>query len=346
MVRLASIDIGSNAMRLEIVEIPESQLMNPLVPIHEISIKPVNFAGGSRVRMPIRLGMEAFSQNYFSSDKIQEVVSAFEYFKFEMENNKVDFYLTSATSASRESMNGYEIPKAVFEKTGLRYRIIDGRKESQLLNMGLSAFYKDKKMSDILIDLGGGSLEINIRESGSVYFQDSLPLGTVRLMIESGFTNEQKMVQIIEQKLSRVKLFFKKQNFIDSFDYYLVPGGNAEDLVLMAKRFFNFDYKSSDILINMPLCYIEKIIDLIKPVESKFRAFRFNLRADRADVIFQAATIFKAIGQAAGVEMMSVPKVNLNDGIIYDLINRIRRMKALNLDPYKTALAFNQIKKK
>ena len=79
MVRLASIDIGSNAMRLEIVEIPETQLFSS-IPIHDISITPVNFAGGSRVRMPIRLGMEAFLQNYFSPDKIFEVVSAFEYF--------------------------------------------------------------------------------------------------------------------------------------------------------------------------------------------------------------------------------------------------------------------------
>jgi len=284
--------------------------------------------------------MEAFLQTYFSPDKIQEVVSAFEYFKFEMENNNVDFYLTSATSASRESVNGYEIPKAVFEKTGLRYRIIDGRKESQLLNMGLSSIYKTKKMKDILIDLGGGSLEINVRDSGTVYYQDSLPIGTVRLMIESG-KNEQKMVEIIDKKLSGVKRFFERQNFIDKFDYYLVPGGNAEDLVLMANRFFHFNGKnSSDSLIHLPICYINDIIKLIKPIESKYRAFRFNLRADRADVIFQAATIFKVLGESAGMEVMSVPKVNLNDGIIYDLINRIRRMIALGLDPHQTALAF------
>lgn len=340
MTRLASIDIGSNAMRLEICEVSDDQLLDPKIPLADIKIKPVNFAGGSRVRMPIRLGMEAFLQTYFSPDKIHEVVSAFEYFKFEMENNNVDFYLTSATSASRESVNGYEIPKAVFEKTGLRYRIIDGRKESQLLNMGLSSIYKTKKMKDILIDLGGGSLEINVRDSGTVYYQDSLPIGTVRLMIESG-KNEQKMVEIIDKKLSGVKRFFERQNFIDNFDYYLVPGGNAEDLVLMANRFFHFNGKnSSDSLIHLPICYINDIIKLIKPIESKYRAFRFNLRADRADVIFQAATIFKVLGESAGMEVMSVPKVNLNDGIIYDLINRIRRMIALGLDPYQTALAF------
>ena len=344
MVRLASIDIGSNAMRLEICEVSAEQLFDPKVPLDMINIKPVNFSSGSRVRMPIRLGMEAFMQKFFSPDKIKEVVSAFEYFKFELENNQVDFYLTSATSASRESANGYEIPKAVFEKTGLRYRIIDGRKESQLLNMGLSSFYTDKHMKDILIDLGGGSLEINVRDSGSVFYQDSLPLGTVRLMIESGFNNEERMIEIINQKLAGVKNFFTKQKFIDKFDYYLVPGGNAEDLVLMAKRFFQFTYDKSDTLVILPLSYIDDIINLIKPVDSKFRAFRFNLRADRADVIFQAATIFREIGRSAGMDSMSVPKVNLNDGIIYDLINRIRRMKKLGLDPYKTALAFNSCK--
>ena len=343
MVRLASIDIGSNAMRLEIVEIPETQLFSS-IPIHDISITPVNFAGGSRVRMPIRLGMEAFLQNYFSPDKIFEVVSAFEYFKFELENNNVDFFLTSATSASREATNGYEIPKAVYEKTGLRYRIIDGRKESQLLNLGLSSFYKTKKTRDILIDLGGGSLEINIRDSGSVYFQDSLPVGTVRLMIESS-NNEQKMIDIIHKKLNRVKNFLERQNFLENFDYYLVPGGNAEDIVLMANRFFGFKYDNSD-FINLPICYIDDIINLIRPVESKYRAFRFNLRADRADVIFQAAIIFKEIGTYAGMDIMSVPKVNLNDGIIYDLINRIRRMNALHFNPYETALAFTPDKKK
>ena len=217
MIRLASVDIGSNAMRLEIVEIPEQDLFDPLIPVDQLPITPVNFSDGGRVRMPIRLGLEAFSQNHFSQDKIKEVVSAFEYFKFEIVNNNVDFYLTSATSASRESTNGYEIPKAVRDQTGLRYRIIDGRKESQLLNLALSSFYNNKHAKDILIDLGGGSLEINIRDSGTPYFQDSLPIGTVRLMIESGF-NESKMVEIIREKLSRANRILEKQTFIDKFD--------------------------------------------------------------------------------------------------------------------------------
>jgi exopolyphosphatase/guanosine-5'-triphosphate,3'-diphosphate pyrophosphatase len=340
MVRLASIDIGSNAMRLEICEIEKNQLFNLETPLEDIKINPVNFSGGSRVRMPIRLGYEAFMQNYFSKDKIQEVISAFEYFKFELENNKVDFYLTSATSASRESVNGYEIPKLIFEKIGLRYRIIDGRKESQLLNMSLSSFYSGKKIRDVLIDLGGGSLEINVRDSGTVYYQDSLPIGTVRLMIESDF-NDEKMVEIINKKLTSVKKFFKTQKIIDHFDYFLAPGGNAEDLALMANRFFNFNHITKDNLIELPLSYIHDILRLIKPIESKYRAFRFNLRPDRADVIFQAGTIFREIGRSAGVETMNIPKANLNDGIIYDLINRIRRMIKLGFDPYFTALAFN-----
>ena len=343
--RLASIDIGSNAMRLEIVEISEKQLLDDSIPIHDIEITPVNFSDGSRVRMPIRLGYEAFLQNYFSQDKIEEVLTAFEYFKFELETNNVDFYLTSATSASRESTNGYEIPKIIFEKTGLRYRIIDGRKESQLLNLALSSFYKSKNVRDILIDLGGGSLEINIRDSGTVFYQDSLPVGTVRLMIESGF-NEQKMVKIINQKLFRLKRFFEKQNFIGNFDYYLVPGGNAEDLVLMAKRFFGFEYKSKNTLIDLPMHYLEDILDLITPVKSRLRAYKFNLRADRADVIFQAATIFKTLGDYSGIKVMSVPKINLNDGIIFDLIARIRRMRKLGIDIHSSALAFGSVLKK
>ena len=95
-------------------------------------------------------------------------------------------------------------------------------------------------------------MEINIRDSGSVYFQDSLPVGTVRLMIESS-NNEQKMIDIIHKKLNRVKNFLERQNFLENFDYYLVPGGNAEDIVLMANRFFGFKYDISD-FINRPIC--------------------------------------------------------------------------------------------
>ena len=206
MVRLASIDIGSNAMRLEICDVKDELLTDPTLPIEELN----KLAEPGRIRIPVRLGYETFLNGFLSENKLEEVQAAFEYFKYEIIRNKVDYYQTAATSASREAVNGAFLAKRILEKTGILFRIIDGIKESQLLNLALFPYYDIHNKSDILVDLGGGSLEINVRDKGTIYYQDSLPIGTVRLMIESNF-NEDKMVGIIHNKLSRVNNFFTQQ---------------------------------------------------------------------------------------------------------------------------------------
>lgn len=320
MLRLASIDVGSNAMRLQIFDVPRQAVREGTIDSVIAAIQePPNL---ERTRIPVRLGLEAFKYGRFSPEKVEEVVEAFKYFKHEMTANSVDYYLCAATSASREAANGNELAQRVLEETGILFRLIDGLEENRLVTMALAPNYPLEEHNDMFIDLGGGSLEIKVREKGVTLYQDSLPLGTVRLMIEAG-GDEEKMVPLIEEKLEVVKHFFSKTPV--PLDYYLVPGGNASDLVWLATKFLHHPPSSDPHTQSMPVQKLVEVLDLIKPVVPRLRQFRFNLRQDRADVIFQAGVIFKTLAEHVGVPTIHVPNVNLNYGILYDLIDRLHR---------------------
>ncbi|MDO9037396.1 MAG: rod shape-determining protein, partial [Lutibacter sp.] len=170
--KLAGIDIGSNAIRLLLVNVITEQNNNQ---------KP-SFKKSALVRVPIRLGADTFLNGKISEENKIRMIKAMEAFKLLMEVHGVQKYKACATSAMREASNGNEVAKEIFEKTSVKIDIIDGTQEAKIIfGTDLSTVITAKN-SYLYVDVGGGSTEITLFSKGKIINSKSFKIGTVRLL--------------------------------------------------------------------------------------------------------------------------------------------------------------------
>ncbi len=297
--RIAAIDIGSNAIRLAIAE--EDEIIK-------------------KIRIPLRLGAEAFSPSKtFSSSTIELASEVFESIADILKKENVSRYKAYATSAYRDAKNSDELAKAVFLKSGLKIEKISGELEAKIiLGSVLHSMELDKKKDYLLFDLGGGSLELSKIEEGQIIGSKSFDLGTVRLM------NYKRSVNGDKEAIA--KKFLQTQNGIKSFmDNHILEsknlniigtGGNFRRILKLRnlhikkeKEYFNED----------ELFYIKDELEKLSYLE---RIKKFELRPDRADVIIPAMEIIGMVIDTLPVKRIYSPRTGLINGILDQILDK------------------------
>ena len=168
--KYAAIDIGSNAMRLLITNIVEQK------------DKEAQFNKSALIRVPIRLGQDAFTVGEISGENIERMVDAMKAFKLLMKVYKVEKYMACATSAMREAYNGKEVTEIIKKKADIKIDIIDGKKEAAIIaSSDLHQFIKTNE-NYLYVDVGGGSTEFSLFSNGKMVVSKSFKNGTVRLL--------------------------------------------------------------------------------------------------------------------------------------------------------------------
>lgn len=127
--KLAAIDIGSNAMRLLISNVVEQDGKEP------------QFNKSSLVRVPIRLGQDAFTVGEISEENIDRMVDAMKAFHLLMKVHKVERYMAFATSAMREAYNSKEVVALIKKKLILKLRLLTEKKKRLLLLLQIYFIY-------------------------------------------------------------------------------------------------------------------------------------------------------------------------------------------------------------
>ncbi len=281
----ASIDIGSNAIRMLFEQVYETK-------------KGPIFKKLSLVRLPVRLGEDAFVNGEISTKKAEKILHIVHSFKHLCEVYEVDDYLATATSAMRDSNNGNEIIREIKKETDIDIRIIPGEEEAKILYESIFNTGKiDNNKSYVFIDVGGGSTEINLFENGVREKWKSFNLGTVRL--KEGIQDEREW--------GRMEKWIKKNIKSEKPDFAVGTGGNINKIYKLCGL---GDWKtlSRDVLsakVKELSAFTQK--ELIEKLELKY---------DRADVIVWGGEIYLRAMKAAKVKEMIVPKVGLSDGLI------------------------------
>ncbi|MEZ0131069.1 Ppx/GppA phosphatase family protein, partial [Flavobacterium sp. LBUM151] len=168
--KYAAIDIGSNAMRLLISNVVEQDGKEP------------QFNKSSLVRVPIRLGQDAFTVGEISEENIERMVDAMKAFNLLMKVHKVERYMAFATSAMREAYNAKEVVALIKKKADIKIEIIDGKKEAAIIaSTDLHHLLKNDE-TYLFVDVGGGSTEFTLFSDGKMITSRSFKAGTVRLL--------------------------------------------------------------------------------------------------------------------------------------------------------------------
>ena len=289
--KFAAIDIGSNAIRLLIANVIISEDREP------------QFKKSSLVRVPIRLGADAFTNDGVISDaNITRMINAMEAFKLLMNVHGVERYRACATSAMREASNGEKVTKQVLSQTGIKIDIIGGKEEAAIISSTDLNELIEGDNSYLYVDVGGGSTEFTLFSKGEIVNSKSFKMGTVRLLSNKKTVNK--------EIFSNVEKWIKK-NTKDLKGVSLIgSGGNINKLFKMSGR---TEGKPISFI------YLNAQYQFLKQMSYNDRVSELSLNPDRADVIVPATKIYLSAMKWSGARKIYVPKIGLSDGIIKTL---------------------------
>ncbi|QHS57185.1 exopolyphosphatase [Mucilaginibacter sp. 14171R-50] len=288
--RYAAIDVGSNAVRLLIAGIIENN--------DSVSFKKITL-----IRVPVRLGDDAFLQKKISDNKATDLIKSMQAFRNLMDVYRVTDYLACATSAMREALNGQEVADRILAEAGIDLQIVHGESEAKIIYASHAEVNIDKSKNYLYIDVGGGSTELSLFSNGELLASQSFNLGTIRIL-----DNQDK-----DETWNEMKDFLREHTRGLKTIYGIGTGGNINKL-----------YKLSQEKDNVPMSYVKlrALYNYLNSFSLKDRINVLGLNQDRADVIIPACEIYLTVLKCANIKSIYVPTVGMVDGIIQTLIEK------------------------
>lgn len=292
---LAGIDIGSNAVRLLIKRLHYDADGSP-------RLSKVLF-----LRIPLRLGMDVFSQGKITAEKADKFLRTIKVFRQLMKIYEVADYRAYATAALRSAGNGKKTLKRIRDRTGIKINIISGREEAQIIYDN----HVEKEITPgnyLYMDVGGGSTEISLIHNMECLISTSYDVGTLRMLNDNV---SPETLDSMRHDLQRLAGEYKDITLIGS-------GGNINKLFSIATR-------KSKCKSRLSVDILQKLYTRLSALSIEQRIEAYDLKPDRADVIVPAAELFLSVAECVGAESIIVPAIGLADGILQQLANSYGR---------------------
>jgi exopolyphosphatase/guanosine-5'-triphosphate,3'-diphosphate pyrophosphatase len=296
----AAIDIGTNAIRLVISDV-DAKLASRTI---------------QSFREPVRLGQEVFTQGRISEETITRAVEAFTRFRARIDENAVLHLKAVATSAVREAQNSEIFLDRVLQSTGIEIEVISAQEEARLIHLAVARAVDFKNRVAMLIDIGGGSVEITIATDKRILLAESYKMGSVRLLeiLDEHTLGEQKFNRMVVEYVDATYRRMRKAVGKQKIELCVGTGGSIESMGELRQRLY--DKNSSQKITKDEL---GKLVTHLESMTTEERIERLQLRPDRADVIVPAAIVLHAMVERTPVSEVTIPGVGLKDGVLLDL---------------------------
>ena len=304
MPTIAAIDVGSNAIRLAIASVN---------PTGEYQMLYVG-------REAVRLGQDVFTKGVISSQTTDRMLQTFIDFKQKIKEQAVTHVKAIGTSALREASNRETVLKAVARATGIEISIIGGEEEARLIHQAVKQTVNLKNKVALLVDIGGGSVEVVLADDTTVLCTESYSMGSVRLLkILDEKAGEERFHQLVTEYVDATQRRLEQEIGNQKIDVCVGTGGSIESLGELRKDLFA---KNSAQKITAE--ELKSLVKKLRTMTFEERIQQLRLRPDRADVIVPAAIVLQKIVQQAGVEEVVIPGIGLKDGVLLEIIAEIR----------------------
>lgn len=290
--RLAAIDIGSNAARLLIAEV-------------EVNNGKPQFNKLNLVRVPLRLGFDVFQNGNISKHRVGMILQTMKAYSHLLNVYDVQHLKACATSAMRDADNSDDIIRKVKLETGINIQVISGDDEAAFINENHIAENLDKEHSYLYIDVGGGSTELTFFADGNLLNKKSFNIGTIRLL--------KNLVQ--ESMWDEMKSYIKSNVKSVLPNAAIGSGGNINKVFSLSKK-----KEGKPLSLDLLKDYYKELSSV--SLEERIRIYK--LREDRADVIVPALQIYVNVMRWADIDEIYVPKIGLADGLIQTLYEEVR----------------------
>jgi exopolyphosphatase/guanosine-5'-triphosphate,3'-diphosphate pyrophosphatase len=290
--KFAAIDIGSNAVRLLLSGVFEDD--------HSPTFRKM-----SLIRMPIRLGDDAFTQKHISENKVTQFVKTMVGFKHLIDSFQPLDFMACATSAMREAENGPQIRQQILNESGIHVDIIDGKKEAQIIFENKSSDMFGGNNAYLYVDIGGGSTEITLFSQGRNITSGSFNIGTIRLLEDL----------VTKAYWNKMKQWLKNYTAPYSAIAAIGSGGNINKVFRLANSKIGKPLSDNKMI---------KVRRFLKYFTVEQRIRELGLRPDRADVIIPALDIYLKIMKWSNIRKIYVPQIGLADGIVRILYKKYK----------------------
>jgi exopolyphosphatase/guanosine-5'-triphosphate,3'-diphosphate pyrophosphatase len=301
--RFGIVDMGSNAIRFLIAEANAGAIA--VLESH---------------RLPVRLGRDVFHTGQIPDTTLADTVDAFRRFKATCDRFGVSRIRAIATSAMRDARNRDLLVDRVRDATGIDIEVISGTQEAYLLKLGVETRIDLQSGCSLLVDVGGGSVEVVLVEKGQVISADSYRLGALRMLesLRDAEGSGETFVELLQKHLKSLEHRIADRFEARKIDRYVAVGGNVDSLVdLVAARLGTGKQQGVD---SCPLADLQAEVAELAKLSVQERIDRRGLKPDRADTIVPAGIVYGRLGELAGVDTVLAPRVGIKDGLLTEVV--------------------------
>jgi exopolyphosphatase / guanosine-5'-triphosphate,3'-diphosphate pyrophosphatase len=311
MQMIAAVDVGSNAIRMVVGEVNS-----------EWKVRAVE-----NIRLPVRLGQDAFTVGFIQEEAVQSAIDAFLRFRRIADDFGVRKMRAIATSAMREASNGDFLVDRIANSSGIQVEIIDGDEEARLVTLAIADVIDLRKKRAVLVDIGGGSVEVTVTDGPNIVSTESFNMGTVRLLNSLKVNGNHQSASngsnsdfslLVQEYAEAPRRRIEREIGDHPVNLCIGTGGNVEEMGKLRERLFK---GSSDKLITVG--ELEKLIKRLEGMSYRDRIQKLKLRPDRADVILPATIVMHVIARQTGVKEVTIPDVGLKDGVLLELADEL-----------------------
>jgi exopolyphosphatase/guanosine-5'-triphosphate,3'-diphosphate pyrophosphatase len=307
MRRIAAVDMGTNSFHLIIVEVKNDG----------------SFVMLDRQREVIRLGSHKGEDLSIISDgEMEKTIDLILNFKALSDYYNAEFHAV-ATSAVREAQNKNEFIEKVSYETGTNINVIDGRKEAELIFLGIQKALPVSDKRVLCIDIGGGSTEILLADKDRVVFAESIKIGAVRLtkMFFPDYKLKSRGVKDCKFYIKNALISNENLDYTKKFDIVVGSSGTINAVAnLINSTFRNNKSKPQN---GFTFSYEEFRSVLTQVLDAKNPSDRIaipGMEVKRADIIPAGLLILRRVMKNFSVKEISISEFALREGIIINLI--------------------------
>jgi exopolyphosphatase/guanosine-5'-triphosphate,3'-diphosphate pyrophosphatase len=309
--RIAAIDIGTNSLHMIVVRVRP-----------DLSFEIID-----REKEMVRLGAGGLDGRKLTPDAMHAALQVLSKFRRLAESHRVDKVLAVATSAVREAENGGEFLHAITEQTGIRARVISGTEEARLIHLAAVYGVGGAAEATVVIDIGGGSVEITRGIGPAIETGRSFKLGVIRLT--ERFVKSDPLVPRDERKLVK-HIDVEAGEYLDQiaragFDRVIGTSGTILSLGALATEQQGRTTGAHLRNRRVPAKQLRRVKKEILELSLEKRLRMPGLEPRRADLSVAGAVLLDAIVRRLGAEDITLCDMSLREGLVLDYIARHRK---------------------
>ncbi len=311
--KLAAIDIGSNSLKLVIIEAAASDSFTVLL----------------QDRERVRLGHETLKNHFLSEEAIDLSAAAIGKFRSIADSREVDSIIAVATASVREAENAAEFVDEIERRTGVRIEVLSSLEEARLIGVAVAQFFGASKDSLLNIDIGGGSTELSLMRNGEPDKLFSMKLGAVGLTEKFLFSNPPKTKEI-KNLLAEIGFALKQPVRKMDDETWSFSTGTSGTILNLAGLINAQTPENTAGKLEIPLKKLIALNKMLAKIPLEKRAQLPVISPQRAEVIVAGGLILEGVMRIFSIPTLQPCAYALREGVIIDYL---REIEAESLPP-------------